>query len=51
MRNKLGLKDAILIEKDKIAILSFNRDDIRNALTGSNLIEDIKKSVAYINLL
>ena len=49
MRNKLDLKDAILIEKEKIAILSFNRDDIRNALTGSDLIEDIKKTVAYIN--
>merc|ERR1711991_510031 len=31
------------------ATLMFNRDDIRNALTGSNLIEDIVNVAEYIN--
>ena len=31
------LKDALLDITDKVATLTFNRDDVRNALTGTNL--------------
>ena len=33
-----------------MGILTFCRNDIRNALTGSNLIEDIINTVNFINL-
>ena len=45
----LNLKDSKIKIKNKIATLMFNRDDIRNALTGSNLIEDIVNVAEYIN--
>ena len=47
--NKLILKDSIFEIKNKVAFLKFNRDDIRNALTGSNLIEDIITTADFIN--
>ena len=48
-KNSLDLKDSILETKNKVAVLRFNRDDIRNALTGSCLIDDILKTVDYVN--
>ena len=36
-----SLSDATLTLEDRVALLTFNRDDLRNALTGCNLIDDI----------
>ena len=49
MNSKLRLKDSNFSVLNKIAILEFNRDDIRNALTGSNLINDIIETIEFIN--
>ena len=46
---KIKLVDSLLTISNKVALLSFNRDDIRNALTGSYLISDIIESVKFIN--
>ena len=48
-KNRLDLKDSIFETKNKVAVLRFNRDDIRNALTGSSLIDDILKTSDYVN--
>ena len=44
-KKNLNLKDSKLIIKKKIAKLEFNRNDIRNALTGSWLIEDLVNTI------
>ena len=49
MKKKIKLSDSILEISNKVAMLSFNRDDIRNALTGSFLIKDIIETVNLIN--
>ena len=43
------LKDADLVLNDAVAILSFDRDDVRNALTGTALVEDIITTTEWIN--
>jgi len=43
------LIDSIFSVKNKIALLELNRDDTRNALTGTNLINDIINTVEFIN--
>lgn len=43
------LKDALLQQEGRVAILTMNRDDVRNALTGTNLVEDILATVEWIN--
>ena len=43
------LKDSILKIKGKVASLKFNRDDIRNALTGSFLVDDIINTANFVN--
>ncbi len=43
------LSDATLTLEDRVALLTFNRDDLRNALTGSNLIDDIIATVEWAN--
>lgn len=42
------LKDALLDVSDKVATLTFNRDDVRNALTGTNLIDDIIDTLDWV---
>ena len=49
MEKKLKLKDSKFSLSKKVALLNFARDDIRNALTGSNLIEDLINTIKYIN--
>ncbi|AMV70442.1 enoyl-CoA hydratase-related protein [Desulfuromonas carbonis] len=49
MKNLPALKDAILEVSGPVALLSFNRDDVRNALTGTALVEDIVQAVAWVN--
>lgn len=43
------LLDATLQLDNRIALLTLNRDDVRNALTGTHLIEDILKTIHWIN--
>lgn len=44
------LTDAILTIEDRIAVLTLNRDDVRNELTGTRLVSDIEQTVAWVNL-
>ena len=44
-----NLNDAILEVKDRIATLTLNRHDVRNALTGTGLIEDIVTTCEWVN--
>ena len=44
------LKDAILELEDGVATITFNRHDLRNALTGSHLIDDIVAVTEWVNL-
>ena len=49
MIKNLNLIDSKLSITNKIAILTFCRNDIRNALTGSYLIDDIINTINYVN--
>ena len=43
------LIDATLSVQDKVALLTLNRHDIRNALTGSHLVDDIVATARWVN--
>lgn len=43
------LLDATLQLDNRIALLTLNRDDVRNALTGTHLIDDILKAIQWVN--
>lgn len=43
------LVDATLEMHNRIAVLTFQRDDVRNALTGTHLIDDIVDTVHWAN--
>jgi enoyl-CoA hydratase/carnithine racemase len=43
------LKDATLDIDGRIAILTFNRDDVRNALTSTELVSDIPAAIEWCN--
>lgn len=43
------LKDSTLDIHDRIAVLTFRRHDVRNALTGTTLIDDIVSTVNWAN--
>ena len=49
MLKKLNLKNSKLSINKKVGILTFCRNDIRNALTGSYLIDDIINTIDFIN--
>jgi len=49
MINKPQLADATLKVENRVALLTLNRHDLRNALTGSNLIEDIVSTAEWVN--
>lgn len=44
-----SVTDAQLEVDGRVAILKFNRDDVRNALTGTALVDDIVNTVEWIN--
>jgi len=44
------LTDARIELEDRVATLTFERDDLRNALTGTALIDDIVHTAAWANL-
>jgi enoyl-CoA hydratase/carnithine racemase len=43
------LTDAILDVENRVAVLTLNRHDLRNALTGSHLIDDIVTTASWVN--
>ncbi|MEI6208639.1 MAG: enoyl-CoA hydratase-related protein [Desulfuromonadales bacterium] len=43
------LKESSLETEDRIATLTFKRNDVRNALTGTALIDDILQTVNWVN--
>ncbi len=43
------LKDCTLTLEDRVAVLTFQRDDVRNALTGTALAEDIITTINWVN--
>lgn len=43
------LKDATLSLENRVAILTLQRDDVRNALTGTDLVDDIVRTVNWAN--
>ncbi len=49
MKNNITLQDSELLLKNSIATLKLNRNDVRNALTGTKLIEDIIDTVNFLN--
>ena len=49
MSNIPSLTDAQLEINHRVATLKFNRDDVRNALTGTALVDDIVTVVDWIN--
>ncbi len=49
MTNLPQLTDSILTFDNGVATLTFNRDDVRNALTGTNIADDIVSTVDWIN--
>eukprot|EP00163_Fabomonas_tropica_P027135 TRINITY_DN5146_c0_g1_i1.p1 TRINITY_DN5146_c0_g1~~TRINITY_DN5146_c0_g1_i1.p1 ORF type:complete len:268 (+),score=38.58 TRINITY_DN5146_c0_g1_i1:316-1119(+) len=49
MANLPQLTDATLTLENRIAVLTLNRHDLRNALTGSNLIDDIVNTAQWVN--
>ncbi|NOR23733.1 MAG: enoyl-CoA hydratase [Desulforhopalus sp.] len=49
MSNIPSVTDSQLEINDRVATLKFNRDDVRNALTGTALVDDIVTVVEWIN--
>ncbi len=43
------LEDAILTLEDRVAVLTLNRHDMRNALTGNKMIDHIVDTCAWVN--
>jgi enoyl-CoA hydratase/carnithine racemase len=43
------LADALLALQGRVATLTLNRDDVRNELTGTELVDDIERTVGWIN--
>ncbi|MEP7060809.1 MAG: enoyl-CoA hydratase-related protein [Betaproteobacteria bacterium] len=43
------LYDALLRVDDRVVTLTLNRDDVRNELTGTALVDDIERTVDWIN--
>ena len=49
MNNIPSLVDSTLTFENKIATLTFNRHDVRNALTGTEITQDIVKTAEWVN--
>jgi enoyl-CoA hydratase/carnithine racemase len=43
------LRDALLTLEERVATLTLNRDDVRNALTGTALIDDICTAIDWVD--
>lgn len=49
MHDSPPLRDALLTRQGRVAVLTLNRDDVRNELTGTALVDDIERTVDWIN--
>ena len=49
MTTRPELVDALLSVENRVATLTLNRDDVRNELTGTRLVDDIERTVDWIN--
>ena len=49
MTSPIETVDSTLVLENRVAVLTLNRDDLRNALTGTALIEDIVRTAAWAN--
>jgi enoyl-CoA hydratase/carnithine racemase len=49
MPKPIKIKDATLSVEGRVATLTFERDDVRNALTGTALFDDILRTVEWAN--
>jgi enoyl-CoA hydratase/carnithine racemase len=49
MAEQPRLTDARLAVQDRVATLTLDRDDVRNELTGTRLVDDIERTVEWIN--
>lgn len=49
MINNLNLIDSKINISKNVGILKFNRNDVRNALTGTHLIQDLINTINYVN--
>ncbi len=49
MSAPIETQDSTLTLEGRVAVLTFQRDDLRNALTGSQLIDDIVRTVDWVN--
>lgn len=49
MNSQPQLTDALLTHEDRVATLTLNRDDVRNELTGTQLVDDICRTVDWVN--
>ena len=49
MPRAIKTKDATLTVEDRVATLTFERDDVRNALTGTALFDDILRTIEWAN--
>ena len=49
MTTQPDLVDALLTVQGRVATLTMNRDDVRNELTGTKLVDDIERTVTWIN--
>lgn len=49
MMTKLKLTDSKLEVSERVAILTFCRNDVRNALTGTGLVDDILATLDWVN--
>lgn len=49
MSTQPELIDALLTVQNRVATLTLNRDDVRNELTGTKLVDDIERTVAWVN--
>jgi enoyl-CoA hydratase/carnithine racemase len=45
-----ALVDATISLENRVALLTLNRHDVRNALTGTALVDDIIKTIDWVNL-
>ena len=43
------LKDSDIEMRGRVAVMTFLRDDVRNALTGTGLVEDLLQALAWVN--
>lgn len=50
MKQLPTLTDASITLENRVATLTFQRDDVRNALTGTALIDDLVQTAAWANL-